>query len=92
MVRRITAGVIALLLIPAAALASLGWREDTPAMTTLKKYTENVNRLLTENGEQPVNSLFSNYPTETVMGITTEDNAEIPEGVEITVKIWYNEE
>ena len=59
-------------------------------MTTLKKYTENVNRLLTENGEQPVNSLFSNYPSETVMGITTEDNAEIPEGVEITVKMSYD--
>ena len=90
MVRRIAAGFIALLLIPAAALASLVWREDTPAMTTLKNYTENVNRLLTENGEQPVNSLFSNYPSETVMGITTEDNAEIPEGVEITVTMSYD--
>ena len=90
MVRRILAGAAALLLIPALALAGLEWREDTPAMKTLKTYTEKVNQALAENGEQPINSLFSNYPSETVMGITAEDNAEIPENVEITVKASYD--
>ena len=78
-----------LLLLPAIALAALKWREDTPAMTMLKQYTEKVNELLTGAGESPVNSLFSVYPTESVMGITLEDNAEIPENVEITVTMYY---
>ena len=90
MVKRIAAGMAALLLIPAVALASLAWREDTPAMQLLKQYTENVNRLLSEAGSPPINSLFSNYPSQTVMGITMEDNAEIPEGVEITVDMSYD--
>ena len=80
----------AFLLIPAIALAVLVWREDTPAMVLLKQYTENVNQILTETGAQPINSLFSNYQAQTVMGITAEDNAEIPEGVEITVNMSYD--
>ena len=90
MVKRIAAGIIALLLIPAAAMAGMQWREDTPALKTLKTYTESINGLLTEAGEQPINSLFSCYQAETVMGITAEDNAEIPEGIEITVKLYYD--
>jgi len=90
MVKRIAAAAAALLLIPAAALAGLSWREDSPALVILKNYTENINRLLTENGEQPINSLFSCYPAQAVMGITAEDNAEIPEGVEITVNLYYD--
>ena len=78
MVKRIAAGLTVLLMIPALALASLAWREDTPAMQLLKQYTENVNRMLSEAGSPPINSLFSNYPSQTVMGITMEDNAEIP--------------
>ena len=89
MVKRIAAVITALLLIPAAALAGLQWREDTPALSILKNYTESINKLLTETGEQPINSLFSCYPAEAVMGITAEDNAEIPEGVEITVELYY---
>lgn len=80
---------LALALLPAAR-AELKWREDTPAMTTLKQYTEQVNRVLTEKGESPINSIFSNYPSETVMGITILDDAEIPESVEITVRMYYD--
>lgn len=89
MVKRIAAAALALLLIPAAALAGLPWQGDTPALDTLKNYTEVINKLLTEKGEQPINSLFSCYPAEVVMGITAEDNAEIPEGIEITVELYY---
>ena len=90
MVKRII-GIIAviLLLLPAAATASLKWSEETPAMTVLKEYTEEINALLTEHNESPINSLFSNYPAISVMGITYEDDAEIPENVEITVKMYY---
>lgn len=90
MVRRILRTAAVLLLIPAIAAAALKWREDSPAMTVLKEYTEQANQLLTQAGESPVNSLFSNYPAETVMGITMEDNAEIPESVEITVRCYYD--
>ena len=90
MVRRILCVTAVLLLLPVLALADLKWREDTPAMTLLKEYTVSLNKALTEHGEYPVNSIFSNFPKETVMGITTEDNAEIPETVEITVKMYYD--
>ena len=89
MVRKIAAVLAALILVPAAALAAgMRWQDDTPALKILKTYTENINKLLTEAGEQPINSLFSCFPAETVMGITAEDNAEIPEGVEITVELY----
>ena len=81
--------ITALILIPVIAMAGMQWRDDTPALKILKNYTEAINKLLTEAGEQPINSLFSCFPAETVMGITAEDNAEIPEGVEITVELYY---
>lgn len=90
MVRRIAAALMAaVLLLPAAALAALKWSEETPGLVLLKEYTENVNEILTEAGESPVNTLFSNFPAETVMGITLEDDAEIPDSVEITVELTY---
>lgn len=90
MVKRTAAVILALLLAVNSAAAELQWLETTPALQILKKYTENTNRLLAENGETPINSLFACYPGETVMGITAEDNAEIPEGVEITVELYYD--
>ena len=90
MVRRIAAAMMTLMLITVTAMAELNWPDTTPALQILKNYTENVNKLLVENGESPINSLFACYPKETVMGITAEDNAEIPEGVEITVELYYD--
>ena len=90
MVRRVIKIIAVMLLIPAAALAALKWSEETPALKTLKEYTEKVNELLAGADESPVNSLFANFPKETVMGITAEENAEIPESVEITVKLYYD--
>ena len=90
MVKRILCAALALMLLPALATAELKWREDTPAMTLLKEYIETVNKLLAEHGEYPVNSIFSNFSAESVMGITAEDNAEIPETVEITVRTFHD--
>ena len=90
MVRRIAAVAAAVLLIPAIVMAGMKWNDETPALKMLKTYTENINKLLTEAGEKPINSLFSCYPSMTVMGITEEDDAEIPEGVEITVSLYYD--
>ena len=89
MVRKIAAAAVALLLIPAIAMAGMEWKDETPALKILKSYTESISKLLTETGEQPINSLFSCFPAVTVMGITEKDGAEIPEGVEITVELYY---
>ena len=89
MVKKTAAVIAALLLIPAVALAGTQWLEDTPALILLKQYTDSISRLLTEAGELPVNSLFSCFPKQVTMGITSEENAEIPEGVEITVDLYY---
>jgi len=90
MVRRLAAVMMILALLTGTAAAELKWPDSTPALQILKNYTENVNKLLTENGESTINSLFACYPSETVMGITTEDDAEIPDGVEITVELYYD--
>ena len=90
MVRKIAAAVAALLLIPAIAMARMEWKDETPALKILKTYTESISKLLTETGEHPINSLFSCFPAITVMGITEKDDAEIPEGVEITVELYYD--
>jgi len=91
MVKRIVTLLICLILLVPSAMASseLKWNDSTPALIVLKNYIDNVNRLLKETGESPVNSLFGCYPELAVMGITAEDNAEIPEGVEITVELYY---
>ena len=91
MVRRIFALMVGIvLLIPfATAAAEMEWKDSTPALVTLKNYIDHVNRLLQESGENPVNSLFGCYPELAIMGITAEDNAEIPEDVEITVELYY---
>lgn len=90
MVRRVAAVIAALLLIPAVAMGGVEWKEETPALKILKTYTEKVNKLLMETGEHPINSLFSCFSSITVMGITEMDDAEIPEGVEITVELFYD--
>ena len=89
MVKKIAALIAVLLLIPAAATGTMQWQDDTPALILLREYTENISKLLTEAGELPVNSLFSCFPKQVTMGITEEENAEIPGGVEITVDLYY---
>ena len=90
MVKRIIRIIAAALLLPVLALAAPQWKEDTPAMAMLRDFTGKVNEILQEHGEGPINSLFGNFPQVTVMGITGEDDAEIPEGVEITVSMFYD--
>ena len=87
MVRRIIWLITAMLLLPVIALSGTKWRKDTEAQIVLKEYTDRMNDLLTEHGESPVNTLFELFPGFAVMGITMEDDAEIPENVEITVNL-----
>ena len=85
MVKRILCAAAAVLLLAVAVCAGeQAWKTDTPGQAFLKAYIETANRLLTEKGEKPVNRLFEMYPTIAVMGITEQEDAEVPENVEIT--------
>lgn len=84
MTKRILALLYALLL-PAAALADIVW--PTPpgeGQAALQAFIDSVNQNQTQQGYQPVNSLFECYPTFASLGITAQDMAEIPEDVEMT--------
>lgn len=83
--------LLALLLTQTAGAGgdSIAWRQDTPAQGLLKTYITTANTLLSEQGEAEINSLFELYPQTAVLGITLRNNAEIPEDVEITVRMLY---
>ena len=91
MAGRLTALALALILLilPAAGEADLPWRVKTPAQERLRTYITQVNSFLEANSEWPINTLFEMYNSFAVFGITREDNAEIPEDVEITVYLFY---
>ena len=74
------------LVFPAAAEPV--WPEDTEGQKMLKAYVEIANGFLQEQGEQKINSLFEAYTGLEVFGITGQPDAEIPEGVEITAKLF----
>ena len=83
MVKRICALVCALLL-PVSALAELVWPASlTEAQAQLKTYIELVNQNQSQQSRGWINSLFECYPTFAVLGMTTQDMAGIPEGVEL---------
>ena len=90
MVKRLLALLAAALLLPGTGIASIAWREKTPAQKLLKTYIENVNIFLVEQGEQEINTCFEMYDQLVVLGITSAPNAETPEGVEITAKLYYD--
>ena len=79
--------LLSLLLYPVRGSAALKWRQDTPGQQMLKAYVEAADVFLQEQGEGPVNSLFEMYRSVAVFGITDQDNAEVPEGVEITATL-----
>ncbi len=90
MVKRLLALLAAALLLPGTGMASIAWREKTPAQKLLKAYIDNVNTFLVEQGEQEINTCFEMYDQLAVLGITSASNAETPEGVEITAKLYYD--
>lgn len=90
MVKRCLALLLVLLILPAAGTGEPAWRQDTPAQKVLREFITDVNGFLTEQGEQPVNSLFEMYKSQAVFGITLFPDAETPENVEITVTMTYD--
>ena len=61
MVKRLLALLAAALLLPGTGMASIAWREKTPAQKLLKAYIDNVNTFLVEQGEQEINTCFEMY-------------------------------
>jgi len=88
MVKRMAALLLALLIMAGSCLADPAWKENTPAQSVLKTYITNVNGFLAENGEKPVNSIFEQFDSFAELGITGEDNAEMPEDVTVTVYLY----
>lgn len=85
MVKRLCALLCALLLLPGAALGELIWPENlTQSQMLLKEYVERVNQNQSQQNRGWVNSLFECYSSFAVLGMTTLDMAEIPEGVELS--------
>lgn len=89
MVKRFAAVLLSLMLfMTGGAFAEIQWQQETEGQKMLKEYIEAVNLLLAETGEKPINRLFEMYRGFAVLGITEEEDAEIPEGVEITVQLY----
>ena len=89
MVKRIGVLLLALILIAGNSSADLKLQEDTPGQKSLKTYIYNVNEFLAENGEFEINQIFEQYHLITEMGITTMPDSEMPEGVTVTVYLYY---
>ena len=86
-IRRIFLLIAVLILACGAASADIEWPEETTGEKVLKQYIESVNGFLVQQGEMPINRGFEIYPLFAVLGITSADDADIPEDVEITVRM-----
>lgn len=83
------AAIILALCLLTGALAELPW--TTPTTTgqqKLQDYIAQVNANLQSLGSVPINSLFFEGTQQAVLGVTSADNADIPEGVEITISLY----
>lgn len=91
MVKRLCPLLLALMLTltSGSTLAELKLWDDTPAQKALKTYISNVNSFLAENGEFELNHIFDQQDTVVELGITYTEEAYIPEGVDVTVYLYY---
>lgn len=86
--KRMLVPLLAVLILFASAVAEIRWPENTEGQRILKAYVETANRFLMEQGEKGINSLFEAYTGFEVFGITTYEDSEIPEDVEITARLY----
>ena len=85
MLRKLWTLLCALLMLPACALADLAWPAGaTAGQLALQEYVARVNGNLAQLGTGQVNSIFECYSGFAVLGVTSQDMAEVPEGVELT--------
>lgn len=72
------------------AQAELALSSGTPAQAQLMDYLTAVNGLLAQQGQRQINSVFMDFPTSVVVGVTQESGAEVPEEVEMTFTLDGN--
>lgn len=89
MVKRTGGLLLVLLLLAGSCRAELRLFEKTPAQKMLKTYLTNVNEYLLQNGEEEINKIFDQQNTVVELGITATNDAELPEGITITVYLNY---
>ncbi len=78
-----------LCLVCTAALAELPWQTATTlGQQKLQEYITRVNENLQSLGAMPINSIFFEGTDQAVLGVTSADNADIPENVEITISMY----
>ena len=70
--------------------AEIVWPVDTVGQQMLKQYAEKAEEFLILQGEPGINSLFEAYRSFEVFGITDQPEAEVPENVEITARLFEN--
>ncbi len=88
MIRRLIALLCCLLLLAPVAQAAIDWPVmETPGQQAVQAYMNQVNANLTSLGAANVNSLFECYPVIMTFGVTAQDNADTPEGAELTFSI-----
>ena len=88
MIKRFLALLCCLLLAASVAQAAIDW----PVLTTqgqqaAQTYIAQVNANLSSLGAANINSLFECYPVIMSLGITAQDNADTPEGVELSLQL-----
>ena len=90
MVKRLSARVLACLLLPVLACAQILWPDQTPGQVQLKEYIARVNANLLSLGQTEVNALFECYTGFASMGIVSQPDAFMPEDVELTFMLYDN--
>lgn len=76
--------LLTILCLPASA--ELSWPSSlNPAQERLQTYISQVNDILISQGARPLNQLFELYSGFALLAVTTDENAEIPEDVELSV-------
>ena len=68
--------------------AEIIWPLDTTGQQILKEYVKKADEFLIAQGEPGINSLFEAYSSFEVFGITNQPDAEVPESVEITARLF----
>lgn len=78
--------LLVLALVFSTGCAELSWPTSlTPAQARLQSFVEDVNERLVFQGEKPINRLFELYSGFATLAVTSHDDADVPEDVELSV-------
>ena len=80
--------LLLLLTLPLSALGEMSFPSDTEGERLLADYIARVNEDLAAVHAAQVNSLFLCFPTTASLGVTDQDDAEVPEKVELDITMY----